>query len=135
MYYQRYFTPTKWKNIRSYYNGIWYQSKFEASYAIELDLQKKAKLIKDWKRQIPIAIYLHGIHITTYKVDFLVYKNDGSKEYVETKGLRDPYDIIRFKLLEATLSHDQPAAPLTMVRQGGDRNWPKFKQRYKSRWR
>jgi len=87
-----------------HYDGNLYDSKFEASYAQELDLRLKAKDIKKWERQIKISLDIGKYHICNYFVDFLIYHNDKSKELVETKGrflLNNPVYRLKRKLLEA----------------------------------
>ncbi len=108
---------SKYNNVSSCYNGYYYQSKFEASYAQELDLRIKCKDIKKWERQVVIPIYLHGKLITNYKMDFKVYHNDGSIEYVETKGLADYAFMLRWKMVEAVINATEPGSRLTIVKQ------------------
>ena len=74
---------SKYNNKRTRYNDVWYDSKMEASYASVLDCLKKAGEIKGWDRQ-PSYKLPCGIR---WKIDFIVYRNDGSYYYVEVKGL------------------------------------------------
>ena len=53
----------KFGNRPSDYNGYIYDSALEADYARELDMRKKAKDIKDWKRQVKCEIRIDGILI------------------------------------------------------------------------
>jgi hypothetical protein len=103
----------KYNNRRTRYGGRIYDSVLEGSYAQELDLRKKAGDIKDWKAQVPFEMRVNGMLICRYKVDFVVYHNDGSKEAVETKGVWTPAGRIKFKLMEALYGDEYK---LTIVR-------------------
>lgn len=92
----------KYHNRAGIYNGISYHSQLEANYAAELDFRKKAKDIKDWERQVRLDLRVNGMHITTYIIDFVILHNDGSREFVEVKGLALDVWRIKFKILEAT---------------------------------
>lgn len=106
----------KYNNAKTYYNGYWYQSKFEAGYAQELDLRLRAGDIKAWERQVPFELRVYGRLITTYKMDFKVYHNDGTIELVETKGAETEAWRYRWKLLEAIINHDHPDWELSVVK-------------------
>ncbi len=94
-----------------------YDSKFEAGYAQELNLRQKAKDIKSWDEQIVLDLNVNGFRVCTYKIDFIVYHNDGTIEYVETKGYPTPVWRLKWKLFEALYS-DLPDTKLTVVMQG-----------------
>jgi hypothetical protein len=110
MYYQQY--GKKYKNISSFYDGYWYQSKREAEHAHTLDLLKKAKNEKDrvaeWKRQVKYSLDVNGYHIANYIVDFEVDYADGHKELHEVKGMELDVWKMKMKLLEATFLHENP---------------------------
>lgn len=111
------------------YDGKVYHSKFEAGYAAELDLRVKAKDIKKWERQIRLDLKVNGMHIANYYIDFIVYHNDGSREFVETKGLSLGEWRIKWKVLEATFDQyfkQHPDDRLTVVKQSSGR-WGRFK--------
>ena len=120
----------KYNNRRSEYNGYWYDSSFEASYAMELDIRKKTKDIKDWERQVRIPVRFNGFLITTYAMDFKIYHNDDSVEYIETKGFEDYAWKLRWKCVEAYLSKEEPDAILTVVKEKS--RWQYIKK-YKGR--
>jgi hypothetical protein len=76
---------------RTKYNGIIYDSKFEASVAMDLDMRKKAGEIVDWERQYKVEMWAYDkagnpVLKKTHKVDFRVHLNDGSYELLEAKG-------------------------------------------------
>ena len=81
---------SKYKNKRSVYNGVEYQSMAEAQYAKHLDVLKVAKKDSDrvvsWTRQIKFGIEVNGKHICNYILDFEVSYGDGRKEYIDVKG-------------------------------------------------
>lgn len=100
---------TKYHNVKTTYNGVLYDSKGEAEYAMKLDLRKRAGDISDWGRPIALAVddrclscrampaqacvdgkgrLLAGYHRDrmTYKPDFWILPNAGSMYYVDFKG-------------------------------------------------
>lgn len=80
--------PGKYHALRTEYNGVYYDSKFEAQTAMSLDWRVKAKEIKGWERQYPIEIRSPhtGDLILRHKVDFRIEHNDGTFELLECKG-------------------------------------------------
>ena len=106
----------KYNAKSTFYGGYWYASKLEAGYAQELDLRFKAKDIKKWERQVPIPIYLHKRLITTYKIDFVVWENDGTKTYVETKGIETYAWRLRWKMFEAIINATEPENKVEVVK-------------------
>lgn len=87
------------------FNGHKYDSKFEAGIAAELELQKKAREIKDYDRQFKVEMWVYredGVKAfkVTHKVDFRAHENDGSYTLIEAKGMILPDYKWRRKLLE-----------------------------------
>ncbi|MEK6880428.1 MAG: DUF1064 domain-containing protein [Nanoarchaeota archaeon] len=117
MYYQNYFN--KYGAKRTEWNGSTYASKFEASYAAELDLRQKGGDIIKWEKQKTLDLRVNGQHITSYKIDFIVHYPDGHREFVETKGFPTPDWIIKWRLLEATFEDfkENPDDCMLLVRQ------------------
>ena len=99
-----------------------YDSKFEAGYAQELELRKKAGDIKDWISQEVLDLNVNGYRVCTYKIDFIIFHNDGTEEYVETKGYPTPVWRLKWKLFEAL--YTKPGNKLTVIYQGKN---PKFR--------
>lgn len=99
------------------YDGFHYDSKFEASYAVELDLRVRAGDIKSYEKQVNIPLIVNGYIVCWYRIDFIVYHNDGTTEYVETKGYAMPVWKLKWKIFEAMYS-DLPGVTLTVVKQG-----------------
>ena len=121
----------KWgKAKRCEYGGHWYDSLFEAGYAKDLDLLKKAGEVVDWVPHVMIPLIVNGETITKYTIDFVVEMKDGTIEYVETKGYFDDYARLRWKLFQAIVPYIYPGAKCVLVKQGSfkpKRKWPKRK--------
>lgn len=97
-----------------------HDSKFEAGKAQELELRKKGGDIKDFQEQVVIPLNVNGFTVCTYKIDFVIEHNDGSLEYLETKGYATDVWKLKWKLFEALYSSD-PNVILTVEYQG--KNW------------
>lgn len=91
----------KYHNIKTEYNGVKYDSRREADFAMELDWRVKAKDIKGWERQIRIPLIVNGKKICVYVMDFVITNNDNSLEYVEVKGFKTAVWKLKYKLFEA----------------------------------
>ena len=112
-----YLQKTKWGRAKKQvYDGKSYDSKFEASYARELTLRKKAGDIKDFEAHVRIPLEVNGFHVCDYYIDFIVYHNDDTLEYVETKGIKTPVWALKWKVFEATVGQ-HPKVTLTLVQQ------------------
>lgn len=108
----------KWTTAKKQeYNGFRYDSGFEASYAMELDLRVKAKDIERYDRQVNLSLEVNGYAVCTYRIDFIIHHLDGTLEYVECKGYQTDVWKLKWKLFEA-LYTDKPDVKLTIVQQG-----------------
>lgn len=96
----------KFGNKPQVVGGIRYDSGLEGSRAQELELLKDSKNIKSWSRQITLPLYFRDYKITSYRIDFVVYENDGSITLEETKGMETYEWRNKWKLLEAILNYD-----------------------------
>lgn len=92
-------------------------SKFEAGYAQELELRKKAGDIKDFEEQKTMELIVNGFVVGTYKIDFIVYHNDDLIEYVETKGFATEVWKLKWKIFTAMYG-EKPGVKCTVVYQG-----------------
>lgn len=126
MTYLQKYRYAKFGNRASDYNGIIYDSAFEAEYAQELDLRMKANDIAGWKRQVKISIDIKEYHICNYFCDFEIEHNDGSLELVEVKGFETEIYRMKKKLLEAVWLPEHPEYTYTVVKQA--RRYP-FRKR------
>lgn len=116
MYLQK--SGNKYRAKSTVYNGVYYHSRLEAAYAMELDMRLKAKDIKSWTGQIRVPFVMNGIKICTYIVDFRIEHNDGSIEWVETKGFVTDVARIKMRLFEAFFLKEHPNERYTVVKQG-----------------
>jgi hypothetical protein len=91
------FSTHKYKAIRTEVDGISFSSKLEAGYYKKLKLRLISKDIKYFLRQVPF--HLPGN--VKLVVDFLVFENDGSVRYIETKGMMTPIAKLKIKQTEA----------------------------------
>jgi len=91
----------KYRNIKSEYNGVKYDSKLEIITAKELDLLYQAKAIKGYERQFRFDIDVNGVHIAFYKADFFVYTLTGLNEIIECKGCFTSIARLKLKLVKA----------------------------------
>jgi len=107
---------SKYNAKKQEYNGHYYHSKFEASYAQDLDWRLKAGEIKSWDRQVKISLDVNGKHICNYYIDFIVYYPDETKEYVEVKGFETEVWRLKWRLFEALINEIEPGARLTIVK-------------------
>jgi hypothetical protein len=106
MYFQ--YRKRKFGNKPQVVGGIRYDSGLEGSRAQELELLKDSKNIKSWSRQITLPLYFRDYKITSYRIDFVVYENDGSITLEETKGMETYEWRNKWKLLEAIINYDCP---------------------------
>lgn len=114
MYYQ----TNRWTTAKKQViNGIKYDSKFEAGYGQELELRKKAKDIKDFETHKKMFLTVDDVLIANYYIDFVIYHNDGTTEYVETKGYQTEVWKIKWKIFNALFGRD-PNVKITLVQQG-----------------
>lgn len=113
-----YYIHKKWTTAKKQeYNGFRYDSGFEANYAAELDLRLKAKDIKGYDKQVNLNLIVNGFIVCQYRIDFIIYHNDGTTEYVECKGYPTDYWKLKWKLFEALYSI-KPDVKLSIVQQG-----------------
>lgn len=82
-------------------DGYIYDSKLEHKIAQDLDLRIKAGELTHYDRQVTFHLYAYGKKICTYRLDFVAYLPDGSKEYIEVKGFPTPVWKLKWKLFEA----------------------------------
>jgi len=122
-----------WNQKYSYYNtkkvttnGTQYDSKFEAAKGQQLEMLKKAKEIKDYDTHLRTELCVNGYHICDYYIDFVVYHNDESIEYIEMKGYPTPVWKLKWKLFCA-LFEDKEGITITLEMQG-KQNAPKLRK-------
>lgn len=111
----------KYNASKTVYNGIRYDSRFEAGIAQELELRKAAGEIMDWERQYKIEAWTHTkdgrpAFKVTHKVDFRIAHHDGSFELLEAKGVETPDYRWRKKFVELWLM-EHPDHTYTVTKQ------------------
>jgi len=115
----------KYHNRSSIYNGVSYHSGLEARYAFELDMRLRAKQIRSWERQVKIDLRVNGHHINNYYIDFIVHEKDGSRGFVECKGMElEPWKT-NWKILEATFESFKKHPDDYMLVVKEQNNWKK----------
>lgn len=122
-----FFKRNKYNAVKTEYNGVWYDSKYEASVAQELDLRLRAKDFKSWERQFKIEAWAYTkdgqkAFKVTHRVDFRILHNDGSYELLEAKGTITTDYKWRKKFLEQLWLPEHPDHIYTVVKQGGWRS-------------
>jgi len=120
---------SKYGNIRTEYNGIKYDSIFEAETAQELDWLLQAKEIKEWKRQIRVPLKVNGVFIATYIVDFLYIDKHDQRIYLEAKGFPTEVFKMKWKIFMATLNEFDPGAEAIIKKQTSKKYIKKISKR------
>ena len=87
--------------LKRTFKDVVYASEYEASIAAELELKKRAGLIRDWVRQVNVPLIVNGITVGKMLIDFKVVHNDNSIEFVEAKGNETPLYRMQRKLFDA----------------------------------
>lgn len=113
MYFQ---THRNLKARKHVYNNEKFDSGFEAAYARELDLRKRAGEIVKWEAHVKIPLVVNNFHICNYYIDFIEHYPDGTIKYVETKGYAFPLWRLKWKIFEALYS-EKPGVILEVVKQ------------------
>lgn len=96
-----YFKRNKYNAKSTKYNGRYYHSKLEASYAMELDWRLKAGEVTEIVPQYKISIDVNNVHITNYFMDFKVILANGMIEMHEVKGKETDLWRIKWRLAKA----------------------------------
>ena len=90
--YKQYYRKNKFGAIKTWYNDFKYDSKFEASVAMDLDIRLKAGEIKYWENQFKVEMWAYDAHgekaiCKNHKIDFCIHELDGSFTLLEAKGV------------------------------------------------
>src|SRR5262249_11763980 len=91
---------SKYRAVKTEFDGIVFDSKKEARRWGELLLLHKAKVIRGLDRQVPFAVTLTGHKICAYKADFMYFEN-GKRVIEDAKGFRTAVYRLKKKLVEA----------------------------------
>jgi|SRR6185436_4980874 len=128
MYIQKY--RNKYNAKKTEFNGITYDSKFEAGVAYDLDMRLKAGEIVNIQRQVPLELRIYGKLWKTWKIDFVATLADGSREFIEAKGMEDREFKLKRDFFEIVFDKDfrqHPEDKILVVKQGYDWGWLKKK--------
>ena len=107
-----YFRPKKYGNKTCFVDGIRFDSRREADYYGQLKIEKKAKMILAFERQIEFDLIVNGHKICAHRVDFYVTVSPGKKEVREVKGFATDVWNLKRKLFEALY----PEIPYKVIR-------------------
>jgi len=91
----------KFNAKKSEIDGKIFDSTSEGDYYYELKMQEKGGLIIGFDTQVKESFYMNEVWICDYYVDFLVYHNNGTSEYIEHKGLATSTWRLKWKMLQA----------------------------------
>ena len=94
---------SKYRSTKIDFNGIRFDSKFEAKVYEDLLFQLNLGLLIEIKRQVKIPLEVNGVLICNYICDFRVVDKYGQVKYVEAKGMVLPVYAIKKKLFLALL--------------------------------
>lgn len=92
--------PSKYRNKRTEYKDVLYDSAKEAKFAAECDLLVRAGQLKKWDRQVRRPLIVNNTVVTTIVIDFRLVWH-GKVEYVEVKGYPTPEWELKWKLFKA----------------------------------
>ena len=99
----------KYKNVKTFLNGITFDSKKEAGYYGILRLKEKAKLIDRFEMQVKYDLIVNGVKIGFYKADFVTYKDGQVLEVIDVKSemtKKLPVYRIKKKMIKAIYNFD-----------------------------
>lgn len=98
------------------FNGDKYDSTFEAKVAEDLAWQLKSGDLIEVKRQVKIPLYVNGVLIASYYIDFVTTDKHGAKKYIEVKGFETELWKIKWKLCQALRSQIDPGAEWVIIK-------------------
>jgi len=103
---------SKFRNVKTHYNEITFDSKKECEFYKTLEFQKKVGIIKDFIHQHTMRLEVNGFLICKIVLDFKVINNNNTVDYVDIKAfskatgkfISTPDWKIKKKLCEAIYS-------------------------------
>lgn len=87
---------SKYHSIRTSVDGKDFHSKLEARYYQKLLTQRSNGKIRYFLQQVPFILPGN----VKYRVDFQVFNDDGSVEYIDCKGFPTPVSSLKIKQVE-----------------------------------
>ena len=94
---------TKYGNVKTEVDGIWFASKKEAERYQQLRLMELANEIADLKRQVSFKLRVNGIEVCRYICDFQYRDKNGARVIEDAKGFRNAVYRLKKKLMKAVL--------------------------------
>jgi len=91
----------KYRNVKTEYDGMVWDSKKELAYYKKLQLLKKAGEIVSFERQVRYDFEFNGVKMGFYKLDFLIKWKSGLVQFVDVKGMRTPVYQLKKKMMKA----------------------------------
>jgi len=100
---------SKYNNKKTIIDNKKFDSESEGKLYWDLKMQERQGLIKGFEDQVKESLEAYGKPICNYYVDFLVFHNDGTREFIEHKssGTVTPAWRIKYKMLEAKYADDK----------------------------
>lgn len=93
--------PSKYRNVRTEYDGKVYASKKEARRAYELTMLVRAKKLSGFATQVRYKIVVNKMLICEYVADFVYHDLDGNLHVEDVKGFRTPIYKLKRDLMYA----------------------------------
>lgn len=88
--------PSKYGNKKVVINGHTFASTKEGNYYLYLLSEQQADRVTMFLMQVPIAL-TGGVK---YIIDFVVFKADGTVEWIDVKGCKTPMYLLKKKQVE-----------------------------------
>lgn len=93
--------PSKFRNIGTMVDGLWFQSRLEAKRYSELKLLEKAGAITALRLQPRYPLMLDGVTICEYRADFSYVVPGQGSVTEDAKGVETPIFKLKRKFFEA----------------------------------
>jgi len=91
---------SKYRNVRSLYKGMLFDSLKELRRYQELELNQQAGIISNLRRQVSFNLDVNRQRVCIYKADF-VYMENGKEVIEDAKGMRTDVYRLKKKLMKA----------------------------------
>lgn len=87
---------SKYGNVKTLHDGIKFDSAKEARRYAELKLMERAGEISDLKLQVTYKLPVNGVHVCSYRADFVYFTKAGEMIVEDVKGhITDEFKIKR----------------------------------------
>jgi hypothetical protein len=96
---------SKYRAIKTTVDGYTFDSKKEAARYSELRLLERAGRIHNLILQVPFKVELNGVHVFTYRADFVYFEN-GVRVVEDVKGYATPLYRLKKRVLKALYNVD-----------------------------